>query len=156
MTTSRLQAALLVTFFSSPVAAQDATWTPLAFSGDNVVFVLGGPESREGSREISLAVVPSEDSLGFGDDIGYFVNFYAVNCSERTSRNHTVHVFGPDGNIVSQRNLDHSADPVPADGSAMDLAVRLKCFADPPSITGNVDQDRLMETANALRGGTDR
>lgn len=156
MTKARLPVALMIVFFSSPVAAQDATWTPLSFSGDNVVFVLGGPETREGTREISLAVVPSEDSLGFGDDIGYFVNFYAVNCSERTSRNHTVHVFGPNGSIVYQRNLDHSAEPVPADGSAMDLAVRLKCFADPPSITGNVDQDRLIETANALRGSTGR
>lgn len=154
MTSALSSAALLVALMSSPVAAQDATWTPLAFSGDNVVFVLGGPETRSGIREISLAIVPSENSLGFGDDVGYFLNFYAVDCGAGTSRHHTVHVFGRDGNIVFQRSLDQPAEAVPTDGSAMDLAVRLKCLADPPSITGGVDQSRLMEVAKALRDVT--
>lgn len=149
-----LPAALLAATMSSPVAAQDSAWTPLALSGDNVVFVLGGPEARDRTREISLAVVPSEDSLGFGDDVGYFLNFYAVNCAERTSRHHTVHVFGPDGNIVSRRSIDQPTEAVPSDGSAMDLALRLKCLADPPSVTGGVNQSRLIEAANALRRQT--
>lgn len=153
-TPSPLPVLLLGMLFASPVAAQDATWTPLAFSGDNLVFVLGGPESRDGIREISLAVVPSEASIGFGDDVGYFLNFYAVNCADRTSRHHTVHVFSKDGNIVSRQSLDQPAEAVASDGSAMDLAVRLKCVADPPAVTGGVDQSRLVETANSLRGAT--
>jgi len=100
---SFLPAILLIAMMSSPVAAQDESWAPLAFSGDNVIFVLGGPETRAGTREISLAVVPSEDSLGFDEEIGYFLNFYAVNCAGRTSRHHTVHVFGKDGNIVPDK-----------------------------------------------------
>lgn len=98
MTKARLPVALMIVFFSSPVAAQDATWTPLAFSGDDVVFVLGGPEIRDGTREISLAIVPPEGFAGFGEEVGYVLNFYALNCTERTSRHHTMQVFGNDGN----------------------------------------------------------
>ena len=126
----------------------------MAFSGDNVVFILGGPETRDGAPEVTLAVVPSDNSLGFDEDIGHFLNFYAVDCTDRTSRHHTVHVFGRGGNIASQHYLDQPPRTVPNDGSAMDLAVRLKCHSNPPSITGGVEQNRLVEVANALRNAT--
>lgn len=146
--------AMLALMMIWPVTAQDTTWEPLAFSGDNVVFVLGGPETRDGDREVTLAVVPSDNSLVFGEEIGYFLNFYTVNCTERISRHHTVHVFGPDGNIVSQEHPDQPAQAVPNDASAMDLAVRLKCRSDPPSVSGAVVQSRLMEAAKMLRDAT--
>lgn len=149
-----LPAAVLAMMVVAPVAAQDDIWTPLAFSGDDVVFVLGGPETRDGTREISLAIVPPVGFAGFGEEVGYVLNFYALNCAERTSRHHTMQVFGKDGNIVSTQSLDQPDEAVPFDGSAMDLAVRLKCFADPPSVTGGIEQSRLMETASALRGAT--
>ncbi|MBJ3787050.1 hypothetical protein [Devosia sediminis] len=149
-----LPPAVLAMMAVAPVAAQDDTWTPLAFSGDDVVFALGGPDTRNDAREISLAIVPPEGFVGFGEEVGYVLNFYALNCTERTSRHHTMHVFGKDGNIVSIQSLDQPDEAVPPDGSAMDLAVRLKCFADPPSVTGGVEQSRLIETANALRGTT--
>ena len=154
MKASFLPAALLALMVTAPVAAQDTAWTPLAFSGDDVVFILGGPETRDGDREVTLAVVPSDNSLVFGDDIGYFLNFYSVNCAARTSRHHTVQVFGPDGNITSQQYPDQPPQAVPNDGSAMDLAVKLKCLADPPSVTGGVTQGRLIEVAKALRGSS--
>lgn len=149
-----LPAVVLAMMLVAPVAAQDDIWTPLAFSGDDVVFVLGGPETRDDTREISLAIVPPEGFVGFGEEVRYVLNFYALNCAERTSRHHTLHVFGKDGNILSIQSLDQPDEAVPSDGSAMDLTARLKCYADPPSVTGGVEQSRLIETANALRGAT--
>lgn len=150
-------AALLAAMMPSSVAAQDATWTPLSVSGEHVIFVLGAPETIEGARQITLAIVPPAGTDAHqGQDVGFYLNFYDVDCASWTSHLHTLQVFGPDAVIFSQGDPGRSTQPIEHDANALDLAARLKCRSDPPAVSGAVGQSHLIEAADALRDATDR
>jgi hypothetical protein len=144
---------VLAALGTHPVIAQETAWTPLSFSGEHVIFVLGGPETKDGSRQITLALVPPAGSQTFeGREVGFFLNFYTVDCTAWTSHHHTVQVFGADAAIFSQGDPEQPEQAIGSTGGTMDLAAQLKCRADPPSVSGAVPQDRLIEAADALRG----
>ncbi len=106
---------------------QEAGWTLIGHVNSNVFFVLGGAETRRGSRDISVAVVPPRGEMRNGRAVSYFVVFARVDCSAWTQLATSTHYYGSDGRVFDIAWAERTEPARIAAGTGMQTAAEMKC-----------------------------
>ncbi len=142
--------AAAVLSLTGPAIAQEPVWTHIAQGNGSVMFVLGGPETHAGVREVAMAIAPAPGRTRQGIPVGFYVLTGTVDCSAWTLRQESVQYFGTDAQLIDVEPAEgQSAAPIPP-GTANAMAAEVKCRGR-VAASSPVAQSQLVEAAAQFR-----